>query len=245
MRHERDCRKRYATRTNDGAQHKEVILRQPILLRLSWLMLIWPSVLQCSCGSRNQKGQAAAVHVDSMQVVCYNRVSDFFRWFQGFAKADTVDDHILKSGIDSVVRIDSMGCRRYIEKFYTSGFFTDEWKEKAIDTLLAADNVLAEKRLTDTGELEDVNLPALESDPALRIEGADWFWEGESEYTWRVENFKRKGGNSFSVDLVCQLKHPMTDIKSDDFRWTVEIALDGGALKINQIPKWVRESTER
>ena len=166
----------------------------------------------------------------------------FLDWFAATSQADdTLPSHILKlvsSHADSVFRIDSQGCKNYIAKYYLSGFFTKEWKNNALKSLLLIDDWLLKHPCGEIDCLEDLDFPG---DPALGLGNhGDWFYNGLRD--WKVNDFKLIKNGIFEEKLVC---HVMIEDKSDDAFWTVQIVRNGVNLEINKVIGPTRESDKK
>jgi len=216
-------------------------LKKILVYFLNGLSLFGLLIATPALATLPQDGRPANTQTDTLKTKCMVRMEDFLKWYGEFSLShEKPDDPFFASIVKETVingkkiyRIDSAGCKSFIDSYYESGYFTRSWKDRALAALLSADKVLA-NLATDDGE-EVANIPVIMGDPVLGIRTfSDWF-DPEAD-KWQIENFKSINGRRFQVDLVCiYLGHDLED------RWRIDLSVEDGKIQISHISGRVQE----
>ncbi len=206
-------------------------MKRSMFFYLTTFMFLSFLAMECSRGNVHQEVQRETQQADSMKAQCINRMNDFLKWYVPFSMADDSERHVLKfvrMRGKKVYRIDTLGTKEDIEKYYGSGFFTKSWKDHTMKNLLAADTELVKLRTDDELVLADnVDISGVMGDLVLSLAGhSNWFMYG---YKWEVKGYKTLRADESSIDLFYMRSPTLVN------KWTFHLVLEHGQIKIDHV----------
>ena len=194
-------------------------------------MFIFVCTISIDCVSlvAPQSEVNAKLQQDSLEVRCINRVTELCNWYAKYSLSDESLRHTLQQLTPRIKRIDTLGVKREVNRYYKSGFFTRSWKEQTIKNALAADTILAWMKTNDEAEMEEYvyKIPGVIGDPIFSLASHRYRFE-ESGYEWDIKEFHDNGDGTFSVNVYL-----ITEDKVG--RWPLELVIEGNEVKINRI----------
>jgi len=184
---------------------------------------------ECLSENANQGEQSKISPPDSMETQCLNRVNEFLKWYTVFSIKDDKMRHVLKNVSKHAQRIDTLGARAEVNRYYRSGFLTKSWKENAIKDILAGDTILARLHTDDEIWMGGNSVPyGVIGDPVLGLMGHENWFMGRG-YKWEVNGFERLKEGGFSVNLFLHIDNNQVN------KWVIHLLIENGQLKFSWV----------